>query len=160
MKEISYDEASKKGLVIKKDIIGIQLDFIKKYANMKKLKKAKLKVLVDSMNGTGGTLLKDLLKNSKIKIDYMNSDFNPSFNGRAPEPNEKHLKELALAVKKGKYNLGIATDGDADRVGIVDEKGNVLSGHKVMALLLLHLVMNRKMKGSVVQTICGTGHGA
>jgi phosphomannomutase len=86
----------------------------------------------------------------------MNAELNPGFKGRAPEPNEKHLAELVKGVKKGKSSLGVATDGDADRVAIVDDKGNVLSGHRVMALLLLHLVMNRKMKGGVVQTICGT----
>jgi phosphomannomutase len=59
-------------------------------------------------------------------------------------------------VKTGKYDLGIATDGDADRTAIVDSNGNMLSGHKVMAFLLLHLLQNKKMTGGVVQTICGT----
>jgi phosphomannomutase len=60
-------------------------------------------------------------------------------------------------VKKGGYDLGIATDGDSDRVAVVDEKGNILSGHKVMALLFKHLYENRRMTGGVIQTVCGTG---
>ncbi|MFH1847354.1 MAG: phosphoglucomutase/phosphomannomutase family protein [Candidatus Omnitrophota bacterium] len=156
VKTISFDEAVKSRKIIKEDLIKPQLDCIKKYADMKKLKSSSLKVLVDSMNGTGGTCFRDILKNTSIKLDFMYAEPNPSFNGRAPEPNEKHLKELKTRVKKEKYNLGVATDGDADRVGIVDEKGNILSGHKVMALLILHLLRNRKMKGGVVQTICGT----
>lgn len=157
VKTMPIDEATKKKLVTREDITKTQLKAVVKYADMKKLKKARMRVLVDSMFGTGDSHLAEILKGTGIKIDYMNNDVNPGFHGRAPEPNEKHLKDLAAAVKKGRYDLGIATDGDADRVGIVDEKGNVLSGHKVMTLLLLHLVENRKMKGGVIQTICGTG---
>lgn len=157
VKLISLEEGIKSGKVLLKDIVKVQLDWVKKYADMKKLKKAKLRVLIDSMNGTGGTYLKDILKGTGIKTDFMYADINPNFGGRAPEPNEKHLKELMARTKKGKYDLGIATDGDSDRVAIADEKGRILSGHKVMALLLLHLYKNRKMTGGVVQTICGTG---
>jgi phosphomannomutase len=124
---------------------------------MKLLKKGRMRVLVDTMFGTGDSHIAELLKGSGIKIDYINNEINPGFMGRAPEPNEKNLKALADGVKKGKYDLGVATDGDADRVGIVDEKGNVLSGHKVMTLLLIHLLETRKMRGGVIQTICGTG---
>ncbi|KJJ84994.1 phosphoglucosamine mutase [Candidatus Omnitrophus magneticus] len=156
VKTLDFEEALKKGLIVKKDLVTDQLDFIKKYADMAKLKKAKLKVLVDSMNGSGGTYLGDLLKGTSIKVDYMNTELNPSFNGKSPEPNGKYLKELMIRVKNGGYDIGVATDGDADRVGIVDEKGRVLSGHKVMSLLLLHLLINKKMTGGVVQTVCGT----
>ncbi len=157
VKSMSLDEGLKKGRITLEDIVRVQLSYVKRYADMRKLKKAKFKVLVDSMNGTGRTYLGDLLKNTGIKLDFMNAEINPSFKGRAPEPNEGHLKGLMSGVKKGKYDLGVATDGDSDRVAIVDEKGNMLSGHKVMALLLLHLLKNRKMTGGVVQTICGTG---
>ncbi|MBD3296386.1 MAG: phosphoglucomutase/phosphomannomutase family protein, partial [Candidatus Omnitrophica bacterium] len=98
-----------------------------------------------------------ILKGSGIKLDFMYDEINPGFHGRAPEPNENHLGELKQKVRKGKYDLGIATDGDSDRLGVVDEKGNVLTGHKLMAVLLLHLLENRNMRGGVVQTICGTG---
>jgi len=157
VKKISLKKASEKKMVMVKDIIAPQLVFIKKYADMKKLKKGKLRVIIDSMNGTGGTYLGDILKNTGVKVDYMYTEKNPWFNGRAPEPNEKHLQELVGRVKSGKYDLGVATDGDADRVAIVDNSGNVLTGHKVMALLLMHLFENRKMRGDVIQTVCGTG---
>ncbi|MGB2630790.1 MAG: phosphoglucomutase/phosphomannomutase family protein [Candidatus Omnitrophota bacterium] len=156
VKSMSFEKAVKEKKILYDDFIKLQLDHVKNYADMKMLKNAKLKVLVDSMNGTGGTYLEQLLKNTSIKLDFMNTEINPGFKGRAPEPNEKHLKKLMRRVKKGKYDLGIATDGDADRAGILDSNGNMLSGHKVMALLLLHLVENKKMTGGVVQTICGT----
>ncbi|MBL7072510.1 MAG: phosphoglucomutase/phosphomannomutase family protein [Candidatus Omnitrophica bacterium] len=157
VKFMSFDEGIEKKRIALVDIVKAQLDRVKEYADMGKLKKAKLKVLVDSMNGTGDKYLGEILKGTNIKLDFMYSEINPTFHGRAPEPNESHLKELMSRVKKGNYDLGIATDGDSDRVAIVDEKGNILSGHKVMALLILHLVENRNMTGGIVQTICGTG---
>lgn len=154
---MNFKDAVMKKKIVTEDFISLQLAYIKKYADMKSLNKACLRILVDSMNGTGKAYFSQILKKSSIKFDYMNIEDNPGFKGRAPEPNEKHLKDLMANVKKGKYDLGIATDGDSDRVAIVDEKGRILSGHKVMALLLMHMVKNRKMKGAVVQTICGTG---
>ncbi len=157
VKYMDINEAIKSGKVVKDDFVSMQNKWIKKYADMKILKKAKLRVLVDSMNGTGRDHLKEVVRGTKIKLDFINDELNPGFKGRAPEPKAENLKELITKVKNGKYNLGIATDGDSDRLAVVDEKGNVLSGHKLMALLLLHLVEDRKMRGGVVQTICGTG---
>ena len=157
IKKISLEAGIKSKKIIMDNIVKVQLDVVKKYADMKLLKKAKLRVLVDSMNGTGQTYLQDILKNTPVKMDFIYADINPGFNGRPPEPNEKHLTELKKMVKKGKYDLGIATDGDSDRLAVVDEKGRVLTGHKLMTILLLHLLENRKMRGGVVQTICGTG---
>ncbi len=156
-KSMPVDEAVKKGIVGKENFMARQVQVVRKYADMRLLGKARLKVLVDSMNGTGARYMEDILKGTPIKLDFIYADSNPSFNGRAPEPNEKHLKELMALVKKGKYDMGIATDGDSDRVGIVDEKGRMLTGHKVMALLLVCLFEHRKMKGDIVQTVCGTG---
>jgi alpha-D-glucose phosphate-specific phosphoglucomutase len=157
VKSMPIEDAINKGIVKKEDLMVRQVKKVREFADMKLLKKARLKVLVDSMNGTGGRYLEEILKGTGIKLDYIYADNNPSFNGRAPEPNEKHLTELMSLVKKGKYDLGIATDGDSDRVAIVDEKGRILTGHKVMALLFVSLVETRGMKGGVVQTVCGTG---
>jgi len=157
VKTVPFKTAVKNKKVVLENIVKIQLDYIKKYANMKLLKKAKLKVLVDSMNGTGGKYFSEILKGTDIKLDYMYAENNPGFNGRAPEPHEKHLGEIKGRMKKGKYDLGVATDGDSDRLAIIDEKGNVLTGHKLMTLLLVHFLRHRKMSGGVVQTVCGTG---
>ncbi|MFH1305842.1 MAG: phosphoglucomutase/phosphomannomutase family protein [Candidatus Omnitrophota bacterium] len=156
VRTMPFDEAVKKKKIIISDIVQLQLKYIKKYADMKKFKNAKLRVLVDSMNGTGDRYFEKILKNTGVKLDFMYDEVNPTFNGRPPEPNEKHLKELMCRVKEGKYDLGVATDGDSDRLAVVDEKGVVLSGHKLMALLLVHLLKHRKMTGGVIQTVCGT----
>ena len=156
VKYLPLDELKKSGMIVVEDIIPKHLGFIKKYVNLGLLKKARLKILVDSMYGTGDNYIADLLKGGKCKVDVIHNENNPGFGGINPEPILPNLKELADKVKAGKYDLGIATDGDADRLGIALPNGKLLTGHKVMTLLLLHLLEDKKMKGGVVQTLCGT----
>lgn len=153
---IDKDSAISKGLITYENFVAHHVKEMKKFVNMKLLKKTKLKILVDSMNGTGGHYLEDILKGTSNKVATINGNRDAYFNGRPPEPNEVHLKSTAAAVKKGKFDIGIVTDGDADRLGIILPDGEVLSGHKVMSLLVLHLIEDRKVRGGVVQTICGT----
>ena len=120
------------------------------------LKKSSLKVLVDSMYGTGFAYIEDLSAGGKCKVCTIHNEVNPSFCGINPEPIMPNLKELADKTKKGAYMIGLATDGDADRLGVALRSGKLLTGHKVMTLLLLHLLEDKKMKGDVIQTICGT----
>jgi len=150
------DELKLKGMIVMENIVPRHIDFIKRYVNLALIKKAPLKVIVDSMYGTGNSYISELLKGGKCKIDTIHNTVNPSFGGINPEPIMPNLKELALTAKKGKYSVGLATDGDADRLGVVLSDGNPLTGHKVMTLLLLHMLEDRKMKGDVIQTICGT----
>ena len=157
LKFIGKNEAIKKSMLKVEDIIPIHLKSVKKYANMKLLKKAKLKVLVDSMNGTGAYYISEILKGTSIKVTTINGVRDPYFGGRSPEPNEEHLEKTGELVKEGRYDVALATDGDADRLGVILPSGKVISGHKVMTLLLLHLLEGRGLKGGVVQTICGTG---
>ncbi|HRY30752.1 MAG TPA: phosphoglucomutase/phosphomannomutase family protein, partial [Elusimicrobiota bacterium] len=77
----------------------------------------------------------------------------PLFGGLSPEPIEKNLKALVQAVQENKAAIGLAVDGDGDRLGVVDDKGRYLPPHHVFPLILQHLIENRKMKGKVVQTV-------
>lgn len=157
--EVKYaplDELRKKGLITMEDIIPAHLAFVKKYVNLKMLKGARLKVLVDSMYGTGRDYIGQILSGGRAKVDIIHGEINPGFGGINPEPIMPNLKELADKVKKSKYDIGIATDGDADRLGVALPNGKLLTGHKVMTLLLLHLLEDRRMRGDVIQTLCGT----
>ena len=149
-------EAIKKKLLLVEDIIPIHLKHIFKYADMRILKKAHLNVLVDSMNGTGAFFIEELLRGTNNKVTTINGSRDPYFGGNSPEPNEVHLASTGKMIKKGNFTIGLATDGDADRLGVILPNGKVISGHKVMTLLFLHLLEGRRMKGGVVQTICGT----
>ena len=152
----SLSELKSKGMIEVEDIIPQHLEFIKGYANLKLLKGTRLKVLADSMYGTGNDYIADLLSGGKCKVDTIHNEKNPGFGGINPEPIMPNLKELADKVKSGKYDIGLATDGDADRLGVALPDAKLLTGHKVMALILLHLLEDRSMRGGVVQTLCGT----
>jgi len=115
-----------------------------------------LKILVDAMHGAGNTYMAELLKLSDSKVDTIHGEVNPGFGGISPEPKLPNLAFMAKTVKSEKYDIGLATDGDADRLGVAIPSGELLTGHKIMALLLLHLFEDKHMKGDVVQTICGT----
>ncbi len=155
---IDKKTAMKKGLIKIENIIPLHINYVKKFADMALLKKAKLKILVDSMNGAGANLLEEVLKPTGIRVTAINAARDPYFGGRPPEPNEVQLRSTAKIVRKGRFDVGLATDGDADRLGVILPNGKILSGHKVMTLLLLHFLEDRgAAAGGVVQTICGTG---
>lgn len=149
-------ELKAKGMIIYENIVPEHLELIKKYVDLNKIKRSRIKVLVDSMYGTGNDYIAALLKGGKVSVDMIHNVYNPSFGGINPEPIMPNLKELAEKVKKGKYDIGLATDGDADRLGVALPNGKLLTGHKVMTLLLLHLLEDRGMRGDIVQTLCGT----
>lgn len=138
------------------DMSGPYLSALKKYVNSRLMKRKKLKIVVDSMYGAGGFYLEKILKDYGHKVITIHGEPNPIFPGMNPEPIEVNIRELADTVKRTGADIGIATDGDADRVGIVDDKGNVLTPHYVLSLLILHLKTTRKWKGMVVKTISST----
>ena len=117
------------------------------------IKKANLKIIADPMFGAGIDYLPMTLANTKIKCVQIHSKADPLFGGLHPEPIEKNLGDLKKEVLKNKASCGLATDGDADRIGVVDEKGRYLTPHQVFPLLLHYLCKYKGMKGKVVQTI-------
>lgn len=144
------------GKINKIDLIADYIKFIRSYIDLKKIKNKKFKVLIDAMHGAGNTFFADILKGTKIKLEFMRDGINPSFGGRRPEPIEENLEELKARVKKGKFDLGIALDGDADRLAAVAADGSFISPQKILGLLALHLNQDRKWTGGIVKTICGT----
>lgn len=154
---LDREGARKRRLLRYENIVELHMRYVKKFIDRRLLKRARLTVLVDSMNGTGASYIESLLKGTSIKVTTINGHRDPYFGGRSPEPNELQLRSTAEIVKKGQYDLCLVTDGDADRLGVILSDGTVLSGHKVMTLLLLHLLEHRRLRGGVVQTICGTG---
>lgn len=141
-----------RGLIEEKDITRPYLDALKNYF----VKTKRFKIVVDSMYGAGGFYLEEVLKRLGHKVITLHGRPNPLFPGINPEPIEVNLKELSKKVRHIGADLGIATDGDADRVGIVDDRGNFLTPHQVLSLLLLHLKTSRQWDGIVVKTISTT----
>jgi phosphomannomutase len=108
------------------------------------------------MYGSGDSFIASILKGTKIKLEFMHNTINPSFGGRRPEPVEENLEDLKLKVKKEKFDLGIALDGDADRIAAVAPGGIFISPQKILGLLALHLIQDRHWSGGIVKTIAGT----
>lgn len=124
--------------------------------NMDIISNGELKVVVDSMYGAGRGVFREILSRTQTKIHELHSERNPGFGGIHPEPLGKNLRELISTVQTDNAHLGLATDGDADRIGAVDEKGNFVDPHTIMALSVRYLVERRKMSGAIAKTISST----
>ncbi len=110
---------------------------------------------MDPMYGAGGRQLRPL-EDAGCTVTELRGEMNPGFNGIHPEPIERHLQPLIREMMAGDYRLGLATDGDADRIGAVDASGRFIDPHCIMSLLLEYLVHERGMTGSVVKTVSTT----
>ncbi|PJF24180.1 MAG: phosphoglucosamine mutase, partial [Phototrophicales bacterium] len=97
-----------------------------------------------------------LLSRTRAHVTEIRGALNPGFGGIHPEPILKHLNELVAAVQRGQADIGLATDGDADRIGAVDALGRFVDPHTVLALALRHLVECRGQTGEVVKTVSTT----
>jgi len=142
--------------ISQEDLTRDYIKFIRSYIDLKKIKNKRFKVLVDAMYGSGDSFFAEVLKGTKVKIEFMRHDFNPSFGGSRPEPIEDNLGALKERVKKEKFDLGIALDGDADRLAAVAPGGVFIHPQKILGLLALHLNQDRRWSGGIVKTIAGT----
>jgi alpha-D-glucose phosphate-specific phosphoglucomutase len=157
-KFIDLETAKKKKFLEVKCLTDTYVKFLRRFVDIKRIRKLKLKlkILIDTMYGSTDKLVEKILGRSKIKIDYLHSEFNPSFGGVNPEPIEKNLQELIKRVKKEKYDLGVALDGDGDRISLVDSKGNFINAQAILPLLAVHLIKNRKEEGGIGKTVVGS----
>jgi len=156
VRQIEESEAKKKKLLEIRDLTKIYVEFLKKFVDLKRIKKLKLKVLIEVMYGSGDSYVEKILGKSNIKIDYLHNEFNPSFGGINPEPVEDNIRELLLKMKKGKYDLALVLDGDADRLAMVDGHGNYVNAQVILPLLAIHMVKNRKISGAIGKTVVGS----
>jgi phosphomannomutase len=115
------------------------------------------RVVVDSMYGSGRGVIRGILQGTGCEVQEIRGEMNPGFGGVHPEPIMRYLSGLAGAISTGLGNVGLATDGDADRIGAMDERCNFVDPHKIMALALRYLVEKRGINhGSVVRTVSTT----
>ncbi|OGS17736.1 MAG: hypothetical protein A2219_03010 [Elusimicrobia bacterium RIFOXYA2_FULL_50_26] len=145
--------ATRAGMITVKDIAPLYFDRLKKAVDIPLIKRSRLTVVIDPLYGAAMGYINSLLKNGKCKLVNIHDKADPLFGGLHPEPIEENLPELITAVKQNCASAGLATDGDGDRIGVVDDKGRYLSPHRVFPLLLYYLCKYKKMSGKVVQTI-------
>jgi phosphomannomutase len=127
-------------------------DHLKSLVDWDRIAKSRLKIVVDSMHGCGGYILEELLRETSCTIETIRGNADPLFGGVHPEPMMPQLQPLADAVSKSGSHVGLATDGDADRLGIVDETGEYMNTLQTLALLLLHVYRNKGWRGAVART--------
>lgn len=126
---------------------------LKKVIDVGTLRKAKLKVGADLLYGAGRGYLDVFLREAGCRVTVLHDRRDVTFGGMAPEPAGEQLKELVRAIKKEKSAAGFATDGDADRFGVVDDDGRQLSPNEILPIVLQHLVKTRGWKGLVVRSV-------
>jgi phosphomannomutase len=156
VKRLPLAEARKQGLTVDADLDPVYFAQIARLIDLDKLKKAGLKLVIDPMYGAGSGYLAKMLGGGNNKITEINGERNPLFPGLQPEPIMPNLEKLSAAVIKQKANVGLATDGDADRMGVVDEKGNFITQLQVFALLCLYMLEVRGERGPIIKTLTTT----
>jgi len=149
-------DAKKQGTVVDTDLDPVYFEQIARLVDLDKLRKAGLKLVIDPMYGAGIGYLAKALDRGTNKLIEINSERNPLFPGLRPEPIVPNLDKLSAVVKEQKASVGLATDGDADRMGIVDEKGNFINQLQVFALLCLYLLEVRGERGAIIKTLTTT----
>lgn len=125
---------------------------IYKLVDFKAISNSGLAVLVDSMAGAGQTLLQDILLETDLEIDTIYGEAEEDFAGRNAEPIEKNLKELSEILRNSDYSIGLATDGDADRCGVMLDTGDWLSAQDTILLLSDFIKNEKKISGGLVKT--------
>lgn len=157
VEQMPLAQAQRQGLVEYLDLAPRYFEQVASLINLNKLRQARLKVIVDPMYGSGAGYIKQFLAGGDIEVVEINGERNPLFPGIIrPEPIAANLTRLSDVVREQGASVGLATDGDADRVGIIDEKGTFLTQLQVFALLCLYLLEVRGERGPIVKTLTTT----
>ena len=146
----------KGGSVQRADLNTPYLENIKGKVSLGRIRSSGLRFAIDPMYGAARGSIAHLFDEADVPYREIHGEHNPLFPGLNPEPIEPHVAELRDAVVSGGYSGGLATDGDADRVGAIDRTGSFVDSHKIFAILLKHLVEDLGMRGEVVRTFSTT----
>lgn len=156
VQSVDFEEAKAERKIQVSDFKADYIQFIRHYLDLRRIKKARFKVLTDVMHGSGNGLMAQILRGTDIRLSLMRADINPSFDGGKPEPVVEFLGGILRRMREERFDLGLVLDGDADRIAAVAPGGDFIHPQKILGLLVLHLARNRGYTGGVVKTICGT----
>ena len=153
---MDYKKARDAGLIQKFNPLTAYFEHLRTLIRTDVIAENPQRFIVDAMYGSGRGVIKSFLQGTGCEIAEIRGEMNPGFGGVHPEPIAKYLGALSSAVSSGIGNFGVVTDGDADRIGAMDERGHFVDPHKIMALSLRYLVEKRGMTGAVVRTVSTT----
>ena len=147
-----FAELMEKGKIKYINLEDMYVAHAEKNFDLKLIRKSNIKLAYDAMYGAGQTALQRLIPNATL----LHCDNNPGFHGQAPEPIHRNLLELSNLLKTSDCNIGLANDGDADRIGLYDEDGNFVDSHHILLLLLLYMFKYKELSGKVAITFSVT----
>ncbi|MGB7873150.1 MAG: phosphoglucomutase/phosphomannomutase family protein [Anaerolineales bacterium] len=153
---MDFDKAREIGLIQKFNPLPAYFDHLRTLIDTDIIADEPQRLVVDSMYGSGRGVVKAFLQGTGCEVAEIRGEMNPGFGGVHPEPIAKYLGPLASAISSGMGDFGLCMDGDADRIGAMDGRGNFVDPHKIMALSLKYLVEKRGMSGAVVRTVSTT----
>lgn len=153
---MDYELARSQGLIQRFNPLIQYYEHLRRLINFDAIAENPQRLVVDSMYGSGRGVIKGILQGTGCEVLEIRGEMNPGFGGVHPEPIGKYLGALAGAISTDLGNFGLATDGDADRIGAMDERCNFVDPHKIMALALRFMVEQRGCRGPVVRTVSTT----
>ena len=156
IRSLSFDQAREKGLLVLTDPRDDYLDSILRQLDTDTIRKRRLRIVLDPMFGVSLTGLQTILYTARCDIDVINDRHDAFFGRHLPAPNPDTLVDLQYAVKEHRADVGIATDGDADRLGIIDERGRYVTANETLALLYYYLMEYKGWRGAAVRNIATT----
>ena len=147
LNQIDINTQVKKGNIKIVDLEKMYINTVEASFDLEAIRNSGLNFAYDAMYGAGQNVMKKLFGD----MTFLHCEENPSFMGQAPEPIDKNLNEFSNLIKeKGNIAAGLATDGDADRIGLYNSKGEFVDSHHIILLILLYLNKSKKLKGKVV----------
>jgi phosphomannomutase len=149
-------EARRQRKVVVKDIRGAHYAAIKRLVDFPLIAQSGLRFAHDALFGVGAGCFDELLAGTTCRVTTLNGEHNPNFGGINPEPIARNYVRSAAYLAKHPHDLCLVTDGDADRVGGMDGRGNALTTHQVICLLLRHYILHRRQTGRVVKALTTT----
>jgi alpha-D-glucose phosphate-specific phosphoglucomutase len=153
---MELDVAIRQDRVVKFDPAWAYYEHLGTLVDLDCISEAELRVVADGMYGSGRRAIGEVLMRTRTHVRNIRHEMNPGFGGIHPEPIARHLGMLMSDIQSGHWDIGLATDGDADRIGAVDSNGNFVDPHRIFALVLHYLLEKREMSGKVVRTVSTT----
>ena len=153
---VPYEEGVRTGRIQVVDPMNSYIDSVIRAINMDAIRSRGLKVVLDPMYGVSKTALQTILITARCDVDVIHERRDALFGGRLPAPNSKTLIGLQNFVLENSCDIGIATDGDADRLGIIDDRGEFLHPNKILVLLYYYLLRYKGWHGAAVRNLATT----
>ena len=154
--EMEYEEALNTGLIREIYPVNEYLDAILDKIDVKKIREANLRVAFDPMFGVSEVPLQTLLLTTRCDVEMLHNTHDTLFGGRMPAPNEATMRQLSTRVMDYRFHIGVATDGDADRLGVIDDTGHYLKANDILVLLYYYMLMYKGERGAVVRNVATT----